>query len=155
MKILKIVLIVLTTLVGGCFVINWYGFHRMKTGYEVNAKDDAPFLQSMLMDDLGYTGFEHRWLKKAWVNGFQDHTYLFLVEGATNDLRAAIEKATTTEPIQLTFFSTGNYLGPSKPPVWWDSATLDAAEARYFTKDSNFWRFTWVGNRLYIVYVTT
>jgi hypothetical protein len=74
MKILKIVAIVLTTLVGGCFVANWYGWHRMKTGYEVNAKDYAPYLQARLKDDLGYSGFEHQWLQKAWVNGFQDHT---------------------------------------------------------------------------------
>jgi hypothetical protein len=155
MKILKIAVIVLTTLVGGCFVANWYGWHRMKTGYEVKAKDYAPYLQARLKEDLGYGGFEQSWLQEAWVNGFRDHTYLFVVEGNADGLREAIENATGKDPIQITFFSSGNYLGPSTAPDWWDTARLDAAEARYFEKNSNFWRFTWVGDRLYIVYVTT
>jgi hypothetical protein len=152
MKILKIAVIVLTTLVGGCFVANMYGWHRMKTGYEVKAKDYAPYLQARLEEDLGYSGFEHQWLQKAWLNGFREHTHLFVVTGDANGLREAIEKATGTEPIKLTYFSSGNYLGPSTPPDWWDTARIDAAESRYFEMNSNFWRFTWHDNRLYIVY---
>jgi hypothetical protein len=124
----------------------------MKTGYEVKAKNYAPYLQAKLEEDLGYSGFEHKWLQNAWVNGFQDHTHLFVVAGDTNGLIDAIEKATCTEPIQLTFFRSGNYLGPSTAPDWWDTARIDAAESRYFAKNSDFWRFTWINGRLYIVY---
>jgi hypothetical protein len=152
MKVLKIVVIVLSTLVGGCFVANWFGWHRMKTGYEVKTKDYASYLQAQLEEDLGYSGFEHPWLQKAWVNGFQDHTHLFVVTGNAHGLRAAIEKATGKDPIQLTFFSSGNYLGPSTAPGWWDTTRIDAAESRYYEKNSDFWRFTWLDDRLYIVY---
>ena len=151
MKILKIAAIVLTTLVGGCFVANWYGWHRMKTGYEVKAKDHGSYLRERLAEDLGYNGFDPKWLQKAWVNGFQDHTYLFLVTADTG-MREAIERATGTEPIQLRYFSTGNYLGPSTAPEWWNTTRIDASESRYFEKNSDFWRFTWIDGRLYIVY---
>lgn len=70
-------------------------------------------------------------------------------------LKKAIEEATGAEPIQQSYFRSGGYLGPSEAPEWWDATKLDGAEARYFEKDSNFWRFTWVDGRLYIVYVTT
>ncbi len=131
---------------------NWYGWHRMKTGYEVNTKDYAPYLQARLKKDLGYGGFDHSWLQEAWVNGFQDHTHLFVVKGNADGLRGAIEKATGKDPIQLTFFSDGNYLGPSTAPDWWDAAKIDTAESRYYEKNSDFWRFTWLDGRLYIVY---
>ncbi len=152
MKILKIVVIALTTLVGGCFVANWYSWHRMKTGYEVKAEDYAPYLQTRLEEDLGYSGFQHPWLQQAWVNGFQDHTHLFEVTGHANGLRDALERATGKEPIQLLYFSSGNYLGPSTAPEWWDTARIDAAESRYLQKNSDLWRFTWIDDRLYIVY---
>jgi hypothetical protein len=152
MKILKIAVIVLTTLVGGCFVANWYGWHRMKTGYEVKPKDYASYLQARLEEDLGYSGFERPWLQKAWVNGFQDHTHLFVVTGNANGMREAIEKATGKDPIQPYFFSSGNYLGPSTAPDWWNTAKIDAADSRYHQKNSDFWRFTWLDGRLYIVY---
>jgi hypothetical protein len=152
MKILGIIVICVATLIGGCFVSNWYGWHRMKTGYEVKVKDYAPYLQERLEEDLGYQGFEHQWLQEAWVNGFQDHTYLFLVTGDTKGLKEAVESATGNNPIQSTYFSSGNYLGPSTAPDWWNTVKIDAADSRYFEKNSNFWRFTWIDNRLYIVY---
>ena len=151
-RILKIAILVMTALVGGCFVASLYGWHRMKTGYEVKPNDHASYLQARLEEDLGYSGFERPWLQKAWVNGFQDHTYLFVVTGNANGLRDAIEKVTGKDPIQQTFFSSGNYLGPSTAPDWWATARIDAAESRYYQKSSDFWRFTWLDGRLYIVY---
>jgi hypothetical protein len=153
LKVGVIILGVLATLVGGCFMANWYGWHRMKTGYEVKAKDYAPYLRAKLEEDLRYSGFEHSWLQKAWVNGFQDHTHLFVVSGNVTGLRAAIEKVTSGAPSQPHIFGSGGYLGPSTAPDWWDTARTDAAESRYYEKDSRFWRFTWLDDRLYIVYL--
>lgn len=155
MKPLSILALILITLVGGIFIWNWYGWHRMKTGYEVKPKEHSSYLQQKLSEDFGYDGFERQWLVKAWVNGFKDHTHLFIVEADSPSLKEAIEKATGKEPIQASFFRSGGYLGPSKAPSWWNAATLNAAEARYYERDSDFWRFTWVGERLYIVYCTT
>lgn len=139
-------------LVGGFFAMNWYGWYRMKTGYEVNPEDHASYLQSRLKEDLGYTGFDRSWLQKAWLNGFREHTHLYVVKGNANGMREAIEKATGQDPIQLTYFISGNYLGPSTAPGWWDTARIDAAESRYHEKNSDLWRFTWLDGRLYIVY---
>lgn len=86
----------------------------MKTGYEVKAKDRASYLRERLADDLGYSGFDPKWLQKAWINGFQDHTYLFVVADDAG-LREALERATGSDPIQLRFFSSGNYLGHPLP----------------------------------------
>ena len=108
MKILKIAVIVLTTLVGGCFVANMYGWHRMKTGYEVKAKDEASYLQARIEEDLGYSGFEHQWLQKAWVNGFREHTNLYLVSNSQG-LESAIKKVATRDAAT---FQKGGYLGP-------------------------------------------
>lgn len=152
MKSLTIVVLFLTTLVGGFFAWNWYGWHRMEIGYEMNPKEYSSYLQTKLAEDLGYEGFDRQWLQKAWVNGFRDHTYLFVVAADTSSLRDAIEKRTGTDPIQLSYFRNGGYLGPSTAPRWWNTAGIDAAEARYFERNSTFWRFTWINDRLYIVY---
>jgi hypothetical protein len=152
MKSLTIIALVLITLVGGFFARGWYGMHRMKTGYEVNPNEYSSYLQSKLSEDFGYDGFDRKWLKKAWMNGFQDHTYLFVVEADSRSLKEAIETKTGIEPIQESFFRSGGYLGPSSAPDWWDTAKTNAADARYFERNSTFWRFTWVHNRLYIVY---
>lgn len=124
----------------------------MKVGYEVDPTEYAPFLGAKLAEYLGYDGFEAQWLQKAWMNGFQDHTYLFLVTANSPALREAIENATGEEPIQASYFRNGGYLGPSTAPRWWDTAKLDATEARYFERNSDFWRFTWIDEQLYIVY---
>lgn len=79
MKTLSILALVLITLVGGFFAWSWYGWHRMKTGYEVESTECASYLQAKLSEDFGYKGFERQWLQKAWMNGFQDHTHLFVV----------------------------------------------------------------------------
>lgn len=152
MKSLGILAFFLIAFLGGLFVWNWYGFHRMKTGYEVKTSDYSSYLKAKISDDLGYGGFDPRWLQEAWMNGYQDHTYLFVVVADTSSLRDAIEKATGTDPIQLSYFRNGGYLGPSTAPQWWDTARIDAAEARYFQKNSDLWRFTWINDQLYIVY---
>jgi hypothetical protein len=155
MKTLSIIALVLITLVVGFFTWSWYGWHRMKTGYEVNPKKYSSYLQAKLSEDFGFKGFEQQWLQNAWVNGFQDHTYLFVVAADSPGLREAIEKATGKEPIQVSFFRSAGYLGPSTAPGWWNTSAIDAADARFFEKDSTFWRFTWMNDRLYIVYCTT
>jgi len=124
----------------------------MKTGYELNPNECSTYLQSKLSEDFGYNGFDRRWLKKAWVNGFQDHTYLFVVEADSGSLKEAIKSKTRIEPIQESFFRGGGYLGPSSAPGWWDTVKTNADDARYFEKNSKFWRFTWIHDRLYIVY---
>jgi hypothetical protein len=152
MKPFLFIALVLITLVGGLFAWNWYEWHRMKTGYEVSPHEYSSYLKSKLSEDFGYDGFEQKWLKKAWVNGFQDHTYLFVVEADSGSLKETIETKTGTEAIQASFFQNGSYLGPSTAPDWWNSTKTNAADSRYFEKNSTFWRFTWFDNRLYIVY---
>ena len=73
-----------------------------------------------ILPRVGYSGFESAWLQKAWVNGFRDHTHLFLVAGDTGGLREAIEKTTGEDPIHTTLFCKGGYLGPSTAPDWWE-----------------------------------
>jgi hypothetical protein len=152
MKSLSILAASLVLLVGGFFAWNWYGWHRMKTGYEVKPKEYSSYLQSMLSEEFGYQGFERSTLQKAWVDGFQDHTYLFVVSADSPGLREALESATGTDPIQSSFFRNSDYLGPSTAPSWWNAAVIDAADARYFQRNSTLWRFTWLNDRLYIVH---
>ncbi|RYD20148.1 MAG: hypothetical protein EOP88_16210 [Verrucomicrobiaceae bacterium] len=140
-------------IVGGFLAVSSWSWSRMGRGEEVDAKELAPYLALLLKEDLGYPGFKKEWLRKAWVNGFQDHTYLFLVKADSDEMRTAVEKIAGTEPVQHTFYKEGGYLGPSTAPGWWDTASVDSAPgARYFQNDKGrLWRFTWIGDSLYLV----
>lgn len=151
MRPFRLLVLALALIVGGFFVWNWLSFQRVRRGYEVDPTTHSSYLQTRLAEDLGYSGFEAVWLQRAWVNGFSDHTYLFVAAADSTDLRQAIEVVAGTEPISASYFRDGAYLGPSTTPSWWDTATIDSAEARYFRKESRLWRFTWIGSRLYIV----
>lgn len=157
MRALRILTLGIFLIVGGFLALNWWSWHRITRGYEVNPKEQASYLQTMLEEDIGYRGFKKEWLRKAWANGFQDHTYLFLVKADSDELRVAVEKVAGMEPIQQSFFAGGGYLGPSTAPEWWDTASVDPASgARYFQKDRRrLWRFTWIGDSLYLIVSTT
>jgi hypothetical protein len=126
---------------------------KMRDGYELDPASEAGFLGKRLSEDFGYAGFKPAWLRKAWVNGFRDHIYLFVISADSPDLRQAIETVTGTEPDAL--LRNGQYLGPSTPPPWWNTKSIDDAESRYLRKDGRTWRFTWMDGVLYVVLVET
>jgi hypothetical protein len=151
MRSLRILTIALLVLVGAFLVWNWYSWHRMSRGYEVDSETQISYLRTQLTEDFGYSGFDSTSLQKAWVNGFSDHTYLFLISPTSTDFKSAIEKVAGTEPISAPYFRDGGYLGPATAPRWWDTVKIDAADALYFQKESHLWRFTWIGGHLYVV----
>jgi len=151
MKTILTLALTLVAIVGGLVAWDWYSWHRLSRGYEVKAAAHSSYLKTMFSEDLGYRGFNPGSLQKAWMNGFQDHTYLFLVLTDTSDLKNAIEKVAGTEPISASYFRDGSYLGPSIAPNWWNTKAIDSVDARFFQKDSRLWRFTWIDGRLYIV----
>ena len=152
MKPLRIFTLVPILIVGGFLAWNWLSWYRMGQGYEVEPRTKSSYLQTRLSEDLGYSGFESGWLQKAWVNGFREHTYLFLVVPDSTDLRKSIEKvAVSKDSVSI----SGGYLGPSTAPKWWNTETIDAAGTRYFRKESRVWRFTWIDGRLYIALSVT
>jgi hypothetical protein len=151
MRSLRILTIALLALVGAFLVWNWYSWHRMSRGYEVDPETQISYLRTQLTEDFGYSGFDSTSLQKAWVNGFSDHTYLFLISPTSTDFKSAIEKVAGTEPISAPYFRDGGYLGPATAPRWWDTVKIDAADALYFQKESHLWRFTRIGGHLYVV----
>lgn len=123
----------------------------MSRGYEVGPETQISYLRTQLYRDLGYRGFDPNSLQKSWINGFQDHTYLFLISPTSTDFKSAIEKVAGAGPISASYFRDGGYLGSSTAPRWWDTVKIDATDALYFRKESHLWRFTWIEDRLYIV----
>ena len=144
-------MIVFAIAVGGFFTWQLHGLNSMRTGYEVDPRDKAAYLEAKLSEDLKIEHFDSTWLQQAWMNGFQDHTYLFVLSPDSPDFRAKLEKLAGPEPISGSRYRNGGYLGPSTAPTWWDTTVIDAAEGRYFQGESRSWRFTWLNGRLYIV----
>lgn len=60
-------------------------------GSEQKVIDVAPALSDRLRVDFGYENFKSEWLKKAWVNGFREHTFLYLVVPDSTSLKVKLK----------------------------------------------------------------
>ncbi|GEM_PF-4771645 len=132
------------------FGLPYLQMRKMYHGYEKDPVEGGQFLRGALAGEFHLNGFQPDWVQGAWVNGFREHTYLYVVKPDLPEFRAELintilEAGGTFE--QRTF----HYLGPSTAPDWWMTAKVDTEEGIFYYETDRYWRFTWIGDLLYVV----
>ena len=131
--------------------------HRMvlnASGTEYPPQEKESWLKQGLESRFRWAGLPGNRIEGVWINGFQDHTYLYrirLSRGEFADLRQAV-LSSAAESVQLDDgddlalcpfgFGTSKPQGPEKMkvPDWWEVASLRSVDGLLWKSEGNgYW----------------